>query len=416
MVNSSSTSSILKQLQKNWYPFTVVSLLFVIFYSANLRKDVIKSHFNRVTKSMPSPTRTISYNAREMKYILLWTNPKNTPFNYFGEGRNIFLRKGCAYTNCYVTSNRNFLGDYTEFEVIAFNGPELNEYVYMNDLPKRRSERQKYVYANIESASIYPVCSKMWNNYFNWTWTYKLDSSAIWGYFIIRDRNNRIVGPKLNMHWINQIKMDPIDDNLKVLLLSKTTPIAWFVSNCDSDSRREIYVKHIQAKLSHYNIEIDIYGTCGNLQCPKSITDRCFKMLEKKYFFYLAFENSLSEDYVTEKVLNAMQHNTVPIVFGGANYTRFLPKGSYLDALKMGPKKLAEEVHRILHSIDSEYFKFFQWKKYYSYHKTNENPDGDVYCRFCEMLNDKAKMNTKTVYPRFSDWWSSEQKCHDKSK
>lgn len=55
------------------------------------------------------------------------------------------------------------------------------------------------------------------------------------------------------------------------------------------------------------------------------------EMLGKNYKFYLSFENSLCDDYVTEKFYNALLYNTVPIVFGGANYSKLAPKNSYID-------------------------------------------------------------------------------------
>lgn len=106
-------------------------------------------------------------------------------------------------------------------------------------------------------------------------------------------------------------------------LSTKTRAAAWFVSNCNTESLRESFVNSLQQHLRNFNMEVDIYGDCGTLQCPKSIMSRCLAMIGHKYFFYFAFENSISEDYVTEKVLYALKHNAVPVVLGGANYTRY---------------------------------------------------------------------------------------------
>ena len=43
--------------------------------------------------------------------------------------------------------------------------------------------------------------------------------------------------------------------------------------------------------------------------------------LLKSYKFYLAFENSWCNDYVTEKLWRTLKTDTVPIVLGGANYS-----------------------------------------------------------------------------------------------
>lgn len=59
-------------------------------------------------------------------------------------------------------------------------------------------------------------------------------------------------------------------------------------------------------------------------------------MLEQDYKFYLSFENSICVDYVTEKFYNALLFNTVPIVYGGADYSRLAPNMSYIDIRNYG--------------------------------------------------------------------------------
>ena len=55
-------------------------------------------------------------------------------------------------------------------------------------------------------------------------------------------------------------------------------------------------------------------------------------MLERDYKFYLAFENSICRDYVTEKFFKSMLYSTVPIVYGGADYEAAgAPPHSFID-------------------------------------------------------------------------------------
>ena len=47
--------------------------------------------------------------------------------------------------------------------------------------------------------------------------------------------------------------------------------------------------------------------------------------------FYLAFENSLCGDYITEKFWKVLSYNVVPVVLNGVNMTRVAPPHSYID-------------------------------------------------------------------------------------
>ena len=75
------------------------------------------------------------------------------------------------------------------------------------------------------------------------------------------------------------------------------------LSNCRPD--RLEYIDELQKY-----IKVDLYGSCGAHWCPGG--QSCFSNQQKKYKFYLAFENS---DYVMEKFYhNALQHNMLPVV------------------------------------------------------------------------------------------------------
>ncbi|KAI8436167.1 hypothetical protein MSG28_004250 [Choristoneura fumiferana] len=332
----------------------------------------------------------------DLKYILQWTNPKNVPFVYMGVGQQVFIDRKCKYTNCFVTDDRDYLGDVTKFDAIAFAGTDV---IYMSryDLPKKRSPHQKYAFTNIESADNYPVCTNRFNNFFNWTWTYRLDSETKWGYLIVRDAKNNIIGPKTEMHWMKLEDMDPIDDALRVKLRNKTKAAAWFVSNCRSRSGRETYFRNLIKALKPYNLTVDIYGKCGPLKCDRNKEAECNDMVERDYYFYLSFENSFAEDYATEKLAHGLQHNAIPIVYGGANYTRFMPDGIYLNARQLGPEALAKQMKHLIDNPD-EYDNYFRWKKYYSYHRKYESPETDDYCGFCMLLNNE-EMVKKTFMP-----------------
>ncbi|KAL0820859.1 hypothetical protein ABMA28_005528 [Loxostege sticticalis] len=335
----------------------------------------------------------------ELKYILQW-NGRIPPFHVMEEGQAAFYRHDCEYKNCFITHNRNFLGDITKFDAIAFNCKECPE-LTARDLPKRRSETQKYIFGASESAHNYPICDPVYDDFFNWTWTYRLDSDILWRYITIYDLEGHIVGPKPDMKWP---ELAPVSDEFKKQLESKNKVVAWFVSNCHSMSNRDKFVDILsrEAKIK-YGWDVDVYGYCGNLRCPQYRSSECFNILKRDYYFYLSFENSFAQDYVTEKLLSALNNDAVPIVFGSANYSRFLPPGSYLDARELGPIKLAETMDEI-YKNKTRYYEFFRWKNHFRYKHTFES---DV-CNLCAAMNDKEAMRRHSVYKDFRKWWNEE--------
>ncbi|KAL4713768.1 hypothetical protein ACJJTC_004299 [Scirpophaga incertulas] len=91
-----------------------------------------------------------------------------------------------------------------------------------------------FVYMGVgqeESSHYYPVCSNRFDGFFNWTWTFRLDSEVRWGYMAIRDSKNVIVGPKKIMHWIKLEDMDPVSDEFRNNLKTKKIAAACTETN-----------------------------------------------------------------------------------------------------------------------------------------------------------------------------------------
>lgn len=84
------------------------------------------------------------------------------------------------------------------------------------------------------------------------------------------------------------------------------------------------------------------------MTCPKTIKTACFNFLSKQYYSYLAYENSICGDYMTEKVYHPMKYDSIPIVLAGANLTRFLPPDSYIDAILYTEEQLANKIKYLI--------------------------------------------------------------------
>ena len=81
---------------------------------------------------------------------------------------------------------------------------------------------------------------------------------------------------------------------------------------------------------------LHVYGRCGKRRCRGDSLDEkedCWDMIEENYKFYLSLENSICRDYVTEKMFEALKHDVVPVVLGGADYKDIFPENSFINML-----------------------------------------------------------------------------------
>lgn len=285
-----------------------------------------KTRFTKITIMfiVSNTFHAIGLNGKEDKIIniLIWTPTTMEPFNFIDMGQKAF--ENCTFKNCFLTADRTYLNNVQDFDVIMFNvwqvgEGNLNEYM---PLPSNRSEAQKYCMYGMEPAGYHPV-SEAWNGYFNFTFTYKLSSNVTIPYVVVKNEKDEVIGPKIDMQWKTLSEMNNTSDYIKNKLQNKNIAVAWIVSHCETPWRR-VYADNLRDELARYGHSLHVYGKCG-IQCPKDERmDECFALIESDYFFYLSFENSFGEDYVTEKLLHALEHFTVPVVFGGANYGRYV--------------------------------------------------------------------------------------------
>jgi hypothetical protein len=175
----------------------------------------------------------------------------------------------------------------------------------------------------------------------------------------------------LPSHLINSLQ-PYLKEILPQILNQNIVYIAWFVSNCNTHSRREDYVNQLR---SQPGIRIDIYGGCSSMyhspivpiQCQKG-TPNCTEKTLSNYRFYLSFENSKCDTYITEKYwVQGLNGHAIPIVLGAKKeqYQRIAIPNSYIHVDDFQTiEDLAKELHR-LNKNDTEYVKYLQWTQLY---------------------------------------------------
>ncbi|KAH9384817.1 hypothetical protein HPB48_026835 [Haemaphysalis longicornis] len=174
------------------------------------------------------------------------------------------------------------------------------------------------------------------------------------------------------------------------------------VSHCGAASGRDDYVKQLRKY-----VNVDVYGSCGDQKCPKKNATRCYELFAKKYFFYLSFENSICRDYVTEKFFNVLEHDIIPVVLGGANYTAIAPPDSFIDALSFrSPKHLAKYLKRVAGDFQL-YAKYLRWKNRRRVDRDRFPPS---FCDLCNKLRSPSFRQTTVVADLFY-WFNTLSHC-----
>ena len=275
----------------------------------------------------------------------------------------------------------------------------------MDPFPSYRRPDQRYIMMTFESPNGPLVDRKLFKKippyFFNWTATYRLDSELFGKSIYSWDFR-----PKANISHYSGRPL--LDDYYGINITSKSKSVAWFASNCKTAINREGYIAELRK-----HIPVEVFGKCLSdpKSCPRNDSKKCDDMLHRDYFFYLSFENSFCPDYVTEKFYRAFETGTVPVVFGGANYSLFAPNHSYINARGFKtPKLLAEYLVKLTRDRNL-YSRYFDWKKNFDLGPSKRIQLKKNSCKLCEMLHDPT-LPTKS-YPNIEKWWYEDRPCEN---
>ncbi|KAF2900599.1 hypothetical protein ILUMI_05584 [Ignelater luminosus] len=321
--------------------------------------------------------------SQEFRHIRHYTKQRFDPF------------EKCSVKNCYITYKDE---DLEIADLVVFH---LHRTRGVDELPTGpRNPQQIWTFLTDESPFHTFTYSrnnvlKNYDGLFNWSMSYRMDCDIPVPY-------GRTVALKME-EAAEEENFDTWNANK-----SQDVFVAIMGSNCGGRNNRWKYVKELQKY-----IQVDIYGHCGPLKCPGHFLVDCPKL--SKYKFYLAFENSNCDEYITEKLWwNAYAKNAIPIVMGSPKhqYRQLLPPNSYISVDDFtAPKHLANYII-YLNNNPHEMKRYFKWKKYFkilnehAYFQTNSVH----YCRICEALNYNSKKNK--VYTNLENFWNKYNNCY----
>jgi len=257
------------------------------------------------------------FSANATKKIILWYNHKGQ----VNHERTNGILSHCEYNNCVSTGD---LSKQTVADAVIF----VVSYKHVGNKPpiKRGKPDQVWIFKLGESPygrNFRGYDSPEWTHQVNWTSSLMLDTDLPHGPGFVRTRTEV---PAKNYSAIYDLK---------------TKTALWIASNCNAPSKRDIYVKRLQES----GLQVDVYGTCGSF--GRKSADEMNKIIPQ-YKFYLSFENSLCEDYVTEKFIDRYNNDWILVARGGANYSKILPMKTYINTADFAsPKALAEYLNEL---------------------------------------------------------------------
>ena len=137
---------------------------------------------------------------------------------------------------------------------------------------------------------------------------------------------------------------------------------------------------------------------------------RCARYkLNRVFRFYLSFENSLCQNYVTEKLWKIIfgKHYIIPVVMGGVDYKKILPEKTFIDVLDYSsPRHLAEYLWQVAHN-NTLYNEYITRKLALS---CTEYAVRDQYlCRLCTHAHQYR--GVQETVPDIFSFWSTEKRC-----
>ena len=314
---------------------------------------------NFVRSNGGSATFMMQQPAKDGNNTIHFTIVLHMPRTYYEKNYlRINFFNGCEFDNCKVTFDPDLL---YRSDAVVFH----HDMMKVN--PPRKRDNQKWIFASFETPfHTYNVYKKY---KFDWVMSYRRDADVFSPYGLVQKRAKIPQKNYTSIFW------------------KKSKVVAWISSNCGVPSKRDEYVK----EMSKY-IPVDIYGKCGTYSCSKPRV-WCKRKFSENYKFYLSFENSLCNDYLTEKIFTIYMDDVdyIPVVKGAPNIKEHLPNNTYISAANFkSPKELAKFL-TIVGKNESHYISLLKEKdKYYPY----KNPIEETgMCNICRHLNEGYQIN-----------------------
>ncbi|XP_029940943.1 alpha-(1,3)-fucosyltransferase 7-like [Salarias fasciatus] len=298
--------------------------------------------------------------------ILLWHRPFNTPLSLEGD----VCWDLYHIPRCRLVDQRSFL---SSADVVVFHNRELMSGHQKLPVDSPRPQGQRWAWMSLE-APVHNGDLRRFAHMFNMTMSYRRDADIPIPY-----------GELLPKEADGQLTED--------VPLNKTTLVCWVVSNYNRYQKRSKVYKELKA-----TVDVKVYGRWTKKPLPSEdllpTISRCY--------FYLAFENSLSKDYITEKLWkNAYLGRAVPVVLGPqlSDYQAVAPPNSFIHVDQFPSVRELGKYLQSLAEDKKHYSDYFNWKL-----KWSVKLHTDWRERLCKICPQYNRLPEQKVYSDLQAW------------
>ncbi|KAM4719219.1 alpha-(1,3)-fucosyltransferase 7 [Anableps anableps] len=272
--------------------------------------------------------------------------------------------------NCKVVDQRSF---FPSAHVVVFHNRELiaGSQKLPTELP--RPQGQRWAWLSLESPAHNGNLQKF-ANIFNMTISYRRDADV-------------------TIPFGELLPLESKDNLVEDRQINKTALACWVVSNYKNHHKRTQVYKELSA-----TVHVEVYGRWNK----SLLSSEDLLPTISRCYFYLAFENSLAKDYITEKLWkNAYQGGAVPVVLGPpiSDYKAVAPDHSFIHVDEFASvQELGKHLQRLAEDR-KRYEEYFNWKKHWKV-----KVYGDWRERLCKICLQYNNLPQHKVYSDLEAW------------
>ncbi|XP_075935858.1 alpha-(1,3)-fucosyltransferase 7 [Anarhichas minor] len=298
--------------------------------------------------------------------ILLWYWPFRKSYSLRGDVCWDLYR----IPRCRLVDQRSL---FPSADVVVFHNVELARGLQKLPLNLSRPQGQRWAWMSLE-APVYNGKLLQYANTFNMTITYRRDADIPIPY-------GELLPKEAEGHLVEEVP------------LNKSFLVCWVVSNFRSHQRRSKVYKELKA-----TVPVTVYGR----RTKEALPSNALLPTISRCYFYLAMENSVTKDYVTEKLWrNAFQGGAVPVVLGPPldDYKAVAPPHSFIHVDEFASVKDLGKYLQELAEDKKRYNEYFTWK-----HQWKVKLYTDWRERLCKICTQYNSLPQEKVYSNLEAW------------